>query len=212
MYYLGSSVTAVVLGVIYGITNTFQPLPDDVFRYGGFLRWICKMMLSNDYDGILLDLKEPFDLRDGWLLWAGVGLLGALIAIALIGFALNIFSGENPHREVRYCLWSFKKRDKKRENLESVLLFVLTIRRLRAISSPRTGRRNISLCREKERGDLANTDLCDYKRSHIRNCSSHSWRISTAVCARFKDTTSGNFYKHLEAFLEYWEYVATLFI
>ncbi|RZS05893.1 hypothetical protein BHM03_00036446 [Ensete ventricosum] len=101
------SVTAVVLGVIYGITNTFQPLPDDVFRYGGFLRWICKMMLSNDYDGILLDLKEPFDLRDGWLLWAGVGLLGALIAIALIGFALNIFSGENPHREVRYCLWSF---------------------------------------------------------------------------------------------------------
>ncbi|CAL9057145.1 uncharacterized protein LOC135677332 [Musa acuminata AAA Group] len=72
------SVTAVVLGVIYGITNTFQPLPDDVFRY---------------------DLKEPFDLRDGWLLWAGVGLLGALIAIALTGFALNIFSGENPQRE-----------------------------------------------------------------------------------------------------------------
>lgn len=65
------------------------------------------MMLSNDYDGNLLDLKEPFDLRDGWLLWAGVGLLGALIAIALTGFALNIFSGENPQREVRYCLWSF---------------------------------------------------------------------------------------------------------
>jgi hypothetical protein len=28
------SVTAVVLGVVYGITNTFRPLPDDIFRYG----------------------------------------------------------------------------------------------------------------------------------------------------------------------------------
>ncbi|KAF8408096.1 hypothetical protein HHK36_007237 [Tetracentron sinense] len=26
--------TAVVLGVVYGLTNTFQPLPDDLFRYG----------------------------------------------------------------------------------------------------------------------------------------------------------------------------------
>jgi hypothetical protein len=31
---LSSSVTAVVLGVVYGITNTFRPLPDDIFRYG----------------------------------------------------------------------------------------------------------------------------------------------------------------------------------
>jgi len=27
-------VTVVVLGVIFGITNTFRPFPDDVFRYG----------------------------------------------------------------------------------------------------------------------------------------------------------------------------------
>lgn len=53
MYYLGSSVTAVVLGVIYGITNTFQPLPDDVFRYGEFL---CISFLS--YCHIYLTSKK----------------------------------------------------------------------------------------------------------------------------------------------------------
>ncbi|KAJ6830978.1 uncharacterized protein M6B38_276670 [Iris pallida] len=72
------TVTAVVLGVIYGITNTFQPLPDDLFRY---------------------DWKEPFDLRKGWILWAGIGLVGAIIAVALLGAALAIFNGEPPERE-----------------------------------------------------------------------------------------------------------------
>ncbi|KAJ9709289.1 hypothetical protein PVL29_000984 [Vitis rotundifolia] len=70
--------TAVVLGVLYGITNTFQPLPDDFFRY---------------------DLREPFSLQKGWLLWAGIGLLGAIIAIALTGAAMSLFSGETPERE-----------------------------------------------------------------------------------------------------------------
>jgi hypothetical protein len=32
--FFGSIATAVVLGVLYGILNTFQPLPEDVFRYG----------------------------------------------------------------------------------------------------------------------------------------------------------------------------------
>lgn len=29
-----SSVTAVAIGVIFGITNTFRPFSDDIFRYG----------------------------------------------------------------------------------------------------------------------------------------------------------------------------------
>lgn len=33
-FILCSIATAVVLGVVYGLTNTFQPIPDDVFRYG----------------------------------------------------------------------------------------------------------------------------------------------------------------------------------
>ncbi|KAL0908488.1 hypothetical protein M5K25_022985 [Dendrobium thyrsiflorum] len=72
------AVTASVLGVLYGITNTFRPFPNDIFRY---------------------DLKEPFDLQNGWLLWAGVGLFGAVIAIALVGFLLNITNSEQPQRE-----------------------------------------------------------------------------------------------------------------
>lgn len=75
------TVTAVVLGVVYGITNSFQPLPDDLFRY---------------------DLKEPFNLRNGWFLWAGIGLGGAIIAIAVVGAALTTFNGEPPQREVIY--------------------------------------------------------------------------------------------------------------
>ncbi|XP_077224550.1 CAAX amino terminal protease family protein [Tasmannia lanceolata] len=71
-------VTAVVLGVVYGVTNTFQPLPDEIFCY----KW-----------------EEPFNLQKGWLLWAGIGFVGALLAIALTGAGLALFNGETPQRE-----------------------------------------------------------------------------------------------------------------
>lgn len=72
------SVTAIVLGVIFSITNTFRPFPDDIFRY---------------------DIKEPFKLRNGWLLWAGIGLFGAVISIALVGAGMTYLNGEPPERE-----------------------------------------------------------------------------------------------------------------
>ncbi|PON57588.1 CAAX amino terminal protease [Parasponia andersonii] len=68
----------VVLGVLYGVANSFQPLPEDIYRY---------------------DLREPFSLRKGWLLWAGIGLVGAVAAISLTGVAVSFFSGESPQRE-----------------------------------------------------------------------------------------------------------------
>ncbi|KAJ4961682.1 hypothetical protein NE237_021592 [Protea cynaroides] len=71
-------VTAIVLGVIYGFTNTFQPLPDDIFCY---------------------ELKDPFNLQKGWLLWAGFGFVGALLSVALTGAAMALFSGKSPQRE-----------------------------------------------------------------------------------------------------------------
>lgn len=50
------------------------------------------------------DLREPFNLQQGWILWAGIGLVGALVAIALTGLAASFFSGETPQREVRFQL------------------------------------------------------------------------------------------------------------
>ncbi|CAI8606810.1 unnamed protein product [Vicia faba] len=70
--------TAAVLAIIYSVFNTYQPLPEDFFKY---------------------DLREPFNLQKGWLLWAGVGLVGALVAIGLTGVAVSFFSGETPQRE-----------------------------------------------------------------------------------------------------------------
>ncbi|KAL3336937.1 hypothetical protein AABB24_029561 [Solanum stoloniferum] len=70
--------TAVVLIVLYTLTKSSQPLPDDIYRY---------------------DLKEPFNLQRGWLLWAGIGLAGAIGAIALTGVAMSAFNGEPPQRE-----------------------------------------------------------------------------------------------------------------
>ncbi|CAN4124462.1 unnamed protein product [Withania somnifera] len=70
--------TAVVLVVLYTLTKSSQPLPDDIYRY---------------------DLKEPFNLQRGWLLWAGIGLVGAVAAIALTGVAMSTFNGEPPQRE-----------------------------------------------------------------------------------------------------------------
>ncbi|XP_075479630.1 uncharacterized protein LOC142520510 [Primulina tabacum] len=70
--------TAVVLGVLFSLTKSYSPLPDEIYRY---------------------DLKEPFNLKKGWLLWAGIGLGGAIAAIALTGVAISFFSGETPPRE-----------------------------------------------------------------------------------------------------------------
>ncbi|KAE8023268.1 hypothetical protein FH972_008987 [Carpinus fangiana] len=70
--------TLAVLGILYGVANTFQPLPEDVFRY---------------------DWREPFSLQKGWLLWAGIGLVGAISAVALTGAATSFFSAESPQRE-----------------------------------------------------------------------------------------------------------------
>ncbi|CAL1390177.1 unnamed protein product [Linum trigynum] len=73
-----SLTTAVVIGVMYSITKSFGPLPEDIYRY---------------------DFKEPFDLRRGWLLWAGIGLGSAVVAIALTGFVVSTFNGETQERE-----------------------------------------------------------------------------------------------------------------
>ncbi|XP_078444677.1 CAAX amino terminal protease family protein [Wolffia australiana] len=70
--------TAVVLGVVFGITSSFRPFPNDVFRY---------------------DVREPLKLRDGWLLWAAIGFTGAVAAIALTGVASSLFTGDNPQRD-----------------------------------------------------------------------------------------------------------------
>ncbi|KAF6148231.1 hypothetical protein GIB67_012006 [Kingdonia uniflora] len=72
--------SAATLGVLYSLTNSFQPLPDDAFHF---------------------ELREPFNLQNGWLLWAGIGLIAALSAIALLGVSMSLLGGENPQREVR---------------------------------------------------------------------------------------------------------------
>lgn len=50
----------------------------------------------------ILDWREPFNLQKGWLLWAGIGLAGALASIALTGAVMSLVRGENPQREVDY--------------------------------------------------------------------------------------------------------------
>ncbi|KAF3431454.1 hypothetical protein FNV43_RR26185 [Rhamnella rubrinervis] len=70
--------TAVILGVLFSVAKSFDPLPEDFFRY---------------------DVREPFSLQKGWLLWAGIGLVGAVMAISLTGAAMSLFSGESPQRE-----------------------------------------------------------------------------------------------------------------
>ncbi|KAL1202590.1 hypothetical protein V5N11_006565 [Cardamine amara subsp. amara] len=71
--------TAVVLAVIFTVAKTFEPLPEDILRY---------------------DLRQPFNLQKGWLVWGGIGLVGAVGAIALTGVALSLFKTETPEREV----------------------------------------------------------------------------------------------------------------
>ncbi|PQQ19565.1 uncharacterized protein Pyn_07381 [Prunus yedoensis var. nudiflora] len=73
-----SITTAAVPAVLYTVASTFQPLPQDVYRY---------------------DLKDPFSLQKGWLLWAGIRLAGAIATIAVTGAAASLFMGESPESE-----------------------------------------------------------------------------------------------------------------
>ncbi|KAL6562519.1 hypothetical protein OROGR_003526 [Orobanche gracilis] len=70
--------TIVVLAVLYSLTKSFSPLPDDIYQY---------------------DWREPFDLKKGWLLYAGVGLGGAVAVIAITAAAMSFFNGGIQHRE-----------------------------------------------------------------------------------------------------------------
>lgn len=46
-------------------------------------------------------MKKPFDLQKGWLLWAGIGIVGAVVAISLTGVAASLFRPDKPQREVQ---------------------------------------------------------------------------------------------------------------
>ncbi|RAL37633.1 hypothetical protein DM860_000327 [Cuscuta australis] len=70
--------TAVVLGVLYTLTKSSKPLPDEIYRY---------------------DWREPFNLQRGWLLWAAIGFVGALAGIGLTGVAMSLFNSEPPQRQ-----------------------------------------------------------------------------------------------------------------
>lgn len=63
----------------------------------GCIIFFCSYLHLNNVS----DWREPFNLQKGWLLWAGIGLLGALASIALTGAVVSLFRGENPQREVR---------------------------------------------------------------------------------------------------------------
>lgn len=49
------------------------------------------------------DLREPFNLQKGWILWSAIGLAGGVGCVALAGAATSFFDGEPPQREV----WTF---------------------------------------------------------------------------------------------------------
>ncbi|CAB4300596.1 unnamed protein product [Prunus armeniaca] len=42
---------------------------------------------------------DPFSLQKGWLLWAEIGLAGAIVAIAVTGATASLFKGESLERE-----------------------------------------------------------------------------------------------------------------
>jgi hypothetical protein len=61
---------------------------------------MCSCLFPFNGKNFVADLREPFTLQKGWLLWAGVGLVGALLAIGLTGYAVSFFNGETPQRDV----------------------------------------------------------------------------------------------------------------
>jgi len=58
------------LGLIWLVTRPYSPLPKDLFRFS---------------------LEKPFDRRDGWLLWALIGMLGGFLGVGATAYILSLF-------------------------------------------------------------------------------------------------------------------------
>ncbi|GBG91247.1 hypothetical protein CBR_g52133 [Chara braunii] len=67
------------------VVKPFEPLPEDLFVF---------------------DVRRPrFRLKDGWLLWAGIGLAGAVVAVQVSSQVVSFFhGGEMPPREKNEAL------------------------------------------------------------------------------------------------------------
>ena len=63
--------TAFGIGLIWALTRPYSPLPSNLFK---------------------VSLKDPFDLRDGWLLWALIGILGGLVGVGLTAYAVSLLN------------------------------------------------------------------------------------------------------------------------
>ncbi|KAL8035567.1 hypothetical protein ABFX02_12G105600 [Erythranthe guttata] len=74
--------TVVILAVQLSLTKSLSPIPEDIYKY---------------------DLREPFDLKKGWLLWAGIGYVGARAAIYLTNSVMS-FINYRPKREIDYIM------------------------------------------------------------------------------------------------------------
>jgi len=61
----------------------------------------CRQLSSDVRILKLSEFKEPLKLQNGWLLWSGIGLFVAIVAIALAGAAMTFLNGETPQREVQ---------------------------------------------------------------------------------------------------------------
>ncbi|KAL7132854.1 hypothetical protein ABFS83_12G102900 [Erythranthe nasuta] len=70
--------TVVILAVQLSLTKSLSSIPEGIYQY---------------------DLREPFDLRKGWLLWAGIGYVGARAAVYLTNSAMS-FINYRPKREI----------------------------------------------------------------------------------------------------------------
>ena len=84
--------------------NNFKKTVMNVSFIVIFIKWEEAYLRRNVVK--LSDIKEPFKLQNGWLLWAGVGLFVAVISIALAGTAMTYLNGETPEREVRQICFS----------------------------------------------------------------------------------------------------------
>ncbi|CAB4277871.1 unnamed protein product [Prunus armeniaca] len=50
----------------------------------------------------ITNIPDPFSLRKGWLLWAEIGLAGAIATIAVTGATASLFKGESLEREDQF--------------------------------------------------------------------------------------------------------------
>lgn len=100
-----SPATAVFLRFAHDLTNcrvSFENSSDVVIIYSLVFGLDCCLRFADGGCHLAIDIRKPFDLRRGWILYGGLGVIGATASVVAASTLVVNLTGQPPPREVSF--------------------------------------------------------------------------------------------------------------